>query len=231
MAPSWHTINTAIWILALLLQAALVGILFHRGIARRYPGFAVLIVFYPLRAILLFVLSGHAAPDASEVGSDVLAAAEILFEAWLLVDLTFRLTRAMGRWTARRALAGALIVISALAAVGATLMAAPGRLPIDRTQVFFWWAMLALLTAAILGPRLPPRSANLMRVCGGFAFFSLCQLLALAGRAHAFTERSRYGYVEWSYVPAAAYIAVVMYWLVFLGKEATRGSDPAATPA
>lgn len=231
MAPSWHTINIAIRILALLLQAALVVSVFRRGIARSYPGFTALIVFYPIRAIVLFVLSGHAAADMAEGWSDVLSVIEILFEVWLMVELTFRLTGEMGRWTTRRIRAGSMIVVMALTGAGATLIAAPSRVPLDRTQVFFWWAMLALGTATVLVPRLPNRSTNLVRVCGGFAAFSLCQLMALAGRAHAFAERSRYAYVGWSYVPATAYMVVMMYWLVFLEKEETREQEPADADA
>jgi hypothetical protein len=180
----------------------------------------VLIVFYPLRAILLFVLSGHAAADTSAGWSDLLSIAEILLELWLVVELAFRLTRERGART--RTWSGAAIIVAALAGAWVTLTAAPGRVPVDRTQVFFWWAMLALGVSAVFLPPPHKRSTNLVQLCGGFAIFSLCQLMALAGRAHAFAERSRQEYVGWSYVPAAAYIIVVMYWLVFLGKEPAR---------
>jgi len=180
----------------------------------------VLIVFYPLRATLLFLLSGHAAADTSAAWSDVLSVAEILLEGWLVVELAFRLTTESGART--RTWSGASIIIAALVGAGVTLTVAPSRVPVDRTQVFFWWAMLALGAAAVF--LLPPqkRSTNLIQLCGGFAVFSLCQLMALAGRAHAFAERSRQEYVGWSYVPAVAYIFVVMCWLVFLRKEPLR---------
>ena len=49
---------------ALALQCALLALVFVRGVARRLPGFTVLLGFYPLRAVVLFVLFGHlATPD------------------------------------------------------------------------------------------------------------------------------------------------------------------------
>ncbi len=223
MAPSWHTINTAIWTLALLLQVALAFSVFRRNIVRSFPAFAVLTVFYPLRALLLFALPGHVAPEEYEQGLNILSIAEILLEAWILVDLTrIMLKRRSGQPARWAGLITATLVVAAIS--WSTWAAAPERVPVDRTQVFFWWATLALAAAAVFLRRSPPgtadRSANLLPICAGFAAFSLCQLIALAGRIHAFADRSRQAWVAWSYLPPIAYMAVVVYWLLFLRKEA-----------
>lgn len=218
MAPSWHAINLAIWTLALLLQLALVIAVVLRGIAGSYRAFTVLIVFYPLRTILLFVLLRRTVPAVGEGWSNGLSVLEIFLEAWLLVELASRLLKGMEKRTASRI--GAAMGIAAFVGGMATLAVLPSAVLVDRTQVFFWWAMLAVGCSSILRGRLPDQVSNLSRICRGVAAFSLCQLMALAGRSRAFVEHSRHGYVAWSYVPAIAYMVVVAYWLLFLRKEA-----------
>ena len=236
MSPSWHALNSAIWTLALALQIGLAALVLRRGILRTFPAFTALILFYPLRAALLFTLPGRIPSDALEATSTVLAVLGLLLQAWLVVELVAPLMR--GRWRGRPLIARPLLVplaIAAFALVAAwlTLLAIPTRIEVDRTQILFWWIMLALAPAALAPAALAPpalaRPPNLSRICTGFAAFSLCQLVALAGRSHAWLARNRHAYVAWEYVPAVAYVLVVVAWIAFLKRE--EPPHPAPLPA
>jgi hypothetical protein len=213
MVPSWHAINSAIWLFALLLQIALAMAVAMRRLPPKYPAFTAVIVFYPIRAALLFELSRHAAADTREVWSTALSWVAILLEAWLLIELAGHLFRDLP--ARRRALFAATIAAATLGCTWITLALVPGRIEVDRTQVFFWWGMLGMTIAAIAWSRSP----NLLRICAGFAVFSLAQLAAVAGRTHAWRVRNSHAWVGWSYLPAAAYIAVAAWWLLFLRSE------------
>lgn len=212
MVPSWHAINFAIWLFAILLQAVLATLVVMRGLPARYPAFTTLIVFYPIRAALLFALTRFAGADAVEVWSAILSWIAVLLEAWLLIELA----AALFRDASRTRYSPILVWIAAtLACTWITLDLVPGRVELDRTQVFFWWAMLGWAAAGIVWSR----ASNLLRIGIGFAAFSLAQLITLAGRAHAWRARNSHAYIGWSYVPVGVYIAVVAWWLLFLRRE------------
>ncbi|MGA8107939.1 MAG: hypothetical protein WB974_00805 [Acidobacteriaceae bacterium] len=228
MSPSWHALNSAIWTLALALQIGLAALVLRRGIPRTFPAFTALILFYPLRASLLFVLPGRIPSDALEATSTVLAVLGLLLQAWLVVELVAHLMR--GRGNGRRALVPlALVPLAAaafaLVATWLTLVAIPSRIEVDRTQILFWWIMLALAPPT-MSRRL---TSNLAPIAAGFAAFSLCQLVALAGRSHAWLARNRHAYVAWEYVPAVAWILVVACWMAWLKREERPPSIPVPT--
>ncbi len=138
--PSRLTINRTLWATGLALQCALAVAVFRRGIARRFPCFAGLICFYPLRAGLLFFLAGRVDADVYNPLFSWLAFAEILLQAAIAVELLWRINQETGvesrssterRWVA-------LLIFLALAG-GLTwlvLRFTPARTPVDRVQVF-----------------------------------------------------------------------------------------------
>jgi hypothetical protein len=218
-APSRLTINRTLWATGLALQCALAVAVFRRGIARRFPCFAVLVCFYPLRAGLLFVLAGRVDADVYNPLFSALAFAEILLQVAIAVELIWRINREMGTEspssTERRWIA--LLILLGLAA-GLTwlvLRFTPVRTPVDRVQVFVWFLMIAPFVVALKYAR----SANPMRIAAGFAAFSLIQLAASFGRAHAFLKHDAGWYLGWSYAPGVGYLAVVIFWLISLRKE------------
>jgi hypothetical protein len=226
MVPSWHQANMAIWTLGLLLQVALVVLVARTHIPSTLPGFTALIAFYPLRSVLLFAFSHRIAPDALETWSSVLDVLALLLQFWVAVELVLQLTRPMRARTRRWPLIPIGLGVFALASTWLTLALVPGRIEVDRTDVFFCWVMLALAVAAVAWSRSP----NLLRICAGFALFSLFQLLALAARAHAWTARNRHAYVASEYAPALAWLVVVAYWLLSLKREERRLPQPTAVP-
>lgn len=216
--PSRMTANTVLWASGLVLQCALVLAVFSKGIARRFPAFAVILVFYPVRAAVLFALAARLDAEAYRSLFDALAFLEIPLQMLVVLELTLRLCAALGGWRRRRwlVLAGFLAVASALTWV--VLRVIPEKGLADRAQVFMAAAMLALFAAAVNWAR----SWNLLRIADGFAAFAILQLATLAGKAHAIARHNPGAYVVWSYVPACGYLAVVIFWLAALRREGSK---------
>jgi hypothetical protein len=82
-------------------------------------------------------------------------------------------------------------------------------------QVFVWFLMIAPFFVALKYAR----SVNPVRIAAGFAAFSLIQLAASFGRAHAFIKHDADWYLGWSYAPGVGYLAVVIFWLISLRQE------------
>ncbi len=102
-----------------------------------------------------------------------------------------------------------------------------GRIFTDRLQLFAWFVLLGIFGAVLKGAK----SANLIRISAGFAAFSLMQLLTVGGRTVAVAHRNAGEYIAWSYVPAAGYLAVVVFWLVSLRREPGRIPTPSKIAA
>lgn len=216
---SHAAINNSILAIGVLLQVGLVFVAFRRGIASRFPVFIALLIFYPLRACLLFALGGRIDPDNYDSLFNALGMAEILLQAAIAVELLLRLVRELGGWTARRV---AVLLVLGGAACGLTWIVhsrvAEKELA-DRVQVLAWFVMLALFAAIVKSSRW----RNLKCIAAGFAGFSVIQLAALAGRNYAMMRHQSAAYVGWSYVPACGYLLVVLFWMVGLRRESSTG--------
>jgi hypothetical protein len=218
MHPYRLATNTTIWTLAFVLQCALVYAVFRRGVARRFPVFVSLLVFYPLRAALLYGLSGHVRSghgDGLYVG---LSSLDVALQLMVTAEIALHLVRGMGGLTRLRALLWLLLPGIAVLCTWLALALVHGRIFTDRLQLFAWFVLLGMFGAVLKGAR----SANLIRISAGFAAFSLMQFSALAGRTVAFAHRNVGEYIAWSYVPAAGYLAVVVFWLICLREERGR---------
>jgi hypothetical protein len=217
--PSRLTINRTLWATGLALQCALAVAVFQRGIARRFPCFAALICFYPLRAGLLFVLASRVDADVYNPLFSALAFTEVLLQVAIAVELIWRINKEMGAKlgssTGRRWVALVVFLGLACGLTWLVLRFTPARAPVDRVQVFVWFLMIAPLVVALKYAR----SVNPVRIAAGFAAFSLIQLAATFGRAHAFVKHDAGWYLGWSYAPGVGYLAVVIFWLISLSHE------------
>jgi hypothetical protein len=226
MHPSRLATNTTFWTIAFVLQCVLVYVVFRRGVARRFPFFASLLVFHPFRAALLFGLSGHFRNSLAGSLNGVLSFTDVVLQLMVAVELALRLVRGMGGWTRFRALLCLLLLGAASVFTWITHLLVPNRVSIDHLQLFAWFVLLALFGAVWKDSRSP----NLTRISAGLSVFSLMQFSALAGRTVAFLHRNAGQYVAWSYVPAVGYLAIVIFWLITLRKESERipvSSEPA----
>jgi hypothetical protein len=217
--PSRLTINRTLWATGLALQCVLAVAVFRRGIARRFPCFAALICFYPLRAGLLFVLARRVDADVYNPLFSWFAFAEILLQSAIAVELLWRINQERGAEsrssTERRWVALLIFLAVAGGLTWLVLRFTPARAPVDRVQVFVWFLMIAPFAVALKYAR----SVNPLRIAAGFAAFSLIQLAASFGRAHAFLKHDPGWYLGWLYAPGIGYLAVVIFWLAALRHE------------
>lgn len=210
--------NTTIWTFGFVLQCVLVYAVFRRGIARRFPAFASLLVFYPVRAALLFGLSGQISSGGASLLYEVFSFADDALQLMVAVEVTLHMIRDIGGWTRYRALLCLLLLSAASVFTWITLVLLPNRISSDRLQLFAWFVLVALFGAVLKSARSP----NLTRISAGFSVFSLVQFSALAGRTIAFLNRNAGQYAAWSYVPAVGYLGIVIFWLITLRKESKR---------
>jgi hypothetical protein len=217
-----ETTNITIWTFAFVLQCVLAYVVFRRGIARRFPLFVSLLVFHPLRAALLFGMSGHLRSGLASSLYGVLSFIDDALQLMVAIEIALHLVRDIGGWTRFRALLCLLLLGAASLFTWITLALVPNRISSDRVQLFVWFALLALFGAVLKGSRSP----NLTRISAGLAAFSLVQLSALAGRTVAFLNRNAGQYAAWSYVPAVGYLAIVTFWLCTLRRESERTLAP-----
>ncbi len=222
MHPSRLATNTTIWTFGFVLQCVLAYVVFRRGIARRSPAFASMLVFHPFRAALLFGLPGHLRSGPAGSVYDVLSFIDDAVQLMVAVEIALHLVRDIGGSTRFRALLCLLLLGTASVFTWIALVLLPHRIPTDRLQLFAWFAMLALFGAILKGTRSP----NLTRISAGLAAFSLVQFSALAGRAVAFHNRNTAQYAAWSYVPAVGYLAILIFWLMALRREPERTLVP-----
>jgi hypothetical protein len=216
--PPRAVLNTAIWTAGIALECMLAIAVFLRRIARRYPAFAALMVFYPVRSVVLYLCEERVDGGVSDWLYGALSFAAILLEMLPAVEIGYRFLGETGGWRGWRMLIPASIPLAAGALAWVTARAISGRISADYVDVFFWFVMLGLFAAMVKSCHAP----NLLRISGGFAAFSLMQLASLAGRTAAFVHRNAGRYLGWSYVPAIGYLAVVVFWLVALRREPGR---------
>lgn len=214
--PSRFVVNTAFWALGIVLQSALVYSIFRKGVARSFPCFAIIAIFYPLRSALLFALSGRIENDDYSTLYNALSLVEAPLQALVAIELLLRRMQEAGGWRALRAPLALLILSAPFALTSITIAAIPPRAQPDRVPVFMSFVMLVIFAVIVKGSR----SANAIRISGGIACFALVQLAALAGRAHAMLLRDPLAYLAWGYAPAAIYLAIVLFWIVTFKREA-----------
>ncbi len=212
-----QAVNTIVWTFSLALQTLLVVAVFGRGIARRLPGFAVLVVFYPLRSALLFALFGHIPADDYGSLYSTLSLVDIVLQIAFALEIGFRLLREPGKLTLRRGLFVLLPLLAAAAGAYVTLTLLPHHAPIptDRIQTFISYILIGVFVSTML-----TTTSSLLRITTlGFALYSSISLIAQAARLNAALHRNAAAYTAWSYTTAAAYLLVVLLWFFALKPE------------
>ncbi|HXC95277.1 MAG TPA: hypothetical protein VNU92_06225 [Edaphobacter sp.] len=225
---SAQTINTIVWTFSFALQALLVVSIFRRGLARRLPSFAVLIVFYPVRSALLFVLFGHIPADDYGSFYSTLSLVDLVLQGGFIIEITVRLLRRSSEFNLRRHLLVLVPLVAAAASgvVNLALLPHHAPIPVDRIQTFISYLLIGLFISTILTTTSP-----LLRITTlGFALYSSISLVAQTERLSAALHRNAAAYTAWSYTIAAAYLLAVFLWVFALKPEnsakAFRTVDP-----
>ncbi len=216
-----EAINNTIWTLSLLLQLALIALVFKRHLARRIPSFTLMLVFYVLRSFLLFLFANHLASSTYARTYTLLAITDLFLQLAVAIELMLRVfpipTGASPSVTLRRL--ALLLTIPALACGSTLLLIAslPANAPIppDRLQMFdsLFFALLGVLA---FGKLLSPW---LLRVTLGLATYGVVNAASTIGRTFAAFHRDINHYLAWTYTASIAWLLIVVFWLITLVRE------------
>lgn len=228
-------LSTLLWTLGLGLQILLLLLLVKRRIARHRPLFTALLLFYCIRSVLLFTASPHLSRAASLDLSTALSLLDLLLQ----IALAFTLARSLVRSAVRSPgnsrsgsrlpttiLFGALLVLSAtLTAALVAVLPAHSPAPVDRAVTFTALLFLSLFayTSAhrlrspnptIPDPAVPDHTSIDRTILAGLAAFSLAGIASQCGRCIAASHRDAHTFFAWTSVSLAAYLLVLLFWIL-----------------
>jgi hypothetical protein len=225
---SHAAINDTFWLVSLLLQLLLVGLLFTRGIHRKLPVLTTLLIFYPLRSILLFALSGHLSPPTFANIYSSLSVVDIILQFLLAIEIAVHLFRhTAARISHRIVVLSFLAVLACIATFFLTRILPPDPpIPPDRVQIYDSFLLL-FLSIWVITRNAP---ALLLRVSLGFGAYAAIDLLATVIRTVAATRHDVPTFEIWSYIRSATYVLVVIFWILALQTEPASASPSATSP-
>ena len=217
--------NNWIWALGFILQCTLLGVLLYRGMARRLPFFTALVAFYAFRTLFLFTASGHLNPAADLLSYNVRSAMDVALQILVAWELFHEGRGALigGRLISRLGAFSALLALAATM-TWAILRALPAQLghPVDNRVLFP--CLLMLMVASGVALRGGRRFTAARRVLAGFALISGVRLFAQVGTAVSGLHRNAHATTRWSYAEAVTYMAVTVFWGVFLWAARRRSA-------
>jgi hypothetical protein len=213
--------NHLIFAAGLLGHLLLLGVLFKRKRAARFPWFTLLIIFYVVRSVGLVAalrVSGHPAPLFASMIIDL---TDVLLQCAVLAELSWNSLQPLGgirRFTVPLLLvASGIVIVNRLAPPGHTTLRTVLVLMHFLLSVLMveWAIVLAFLLRSL---RLSWRS-HVAVISFGFGVYSAA---LLAGGGYFTTGREMRDYVFFSYFRIIVYLLIVVFWSVSLWFE-----DPA----
>lgn len=203
--------NISLLTASLVLQVALLILLFARRMVSQLRLFAVLLGFYAIRSVLLVVLFPWVSPGSYVQTYTVLSAVDVLLQIALVVEFSLLIVRSGARPYLTRALVSpAIFLMAALLASGiAALLPAHTRAPADRAGIFTGLLFLGLLVWSL--------SVRLVRwqrsALAGLAVIGAGGIPTQVGRNLAAIHQNAHAYRLWSYSNAAVYLLTLVVWI------------------
>jgi hypothetical protein len=228
--------NLVFWVFSIALQGILLAILITRGIFRRVPFFTSLIAFYILRAIVLYIVSSNLLGPSRMLVFSGLAVVDIILQtavAWELFSAIVNSSPAnpspnaarrensqapsfdMARLRKLATFSLLLIAASSFAFVGSTLIHANPRALIDRGVLFSSSLFIGVFLTS-LARNTPPQIHRLIQ---GFALYATASIVCQICRTIAGAQRNGAAFNRWTYIESAAYVVVILFWIIALSKE------------
>jgi hypothetical protein len=231
MAQATHTkLYIAVWLLSIILQAALFSALFSRRIAGRAPFFTNLVGFYLFRSIVCFVLLNPLSVAAYSRLYHLFLLVEILVQVCVAAAFTDHVVRIHGGWRTAWLAVPIVLLCAAIYGTHLTTEFEPGtHAPLDRSLIAFSFYMILLCAWTFFSRNLP----EIIRIITqGFALYGLINIAADIGRTIAFHNDDLRSYAAWTYALAASYLASVVFWFVTLkSPPATiNPTNPSSVP-
>jgi hypothetical protein len=228
-------LNLILWGISLTLQCVLLAAFFWRGVARRIPIMAILIGFYIVRSTASYTIFRHLRGSSYALLSGSMAVVDVVLQtlvAWVLFSAAehhageaqssdevrrdgSQIVSAGSSVLGRLAMFSVFLIAAAgLAAFGSTLIRTNPRVPVDRSILFVSMVYLMVFLATVA-----KRASPLIRsLVGGFGFYAGASIVCQIGRAVAGAQRSVTAFNWWSYGEPAAYLGVVLFWIVVLSR-------------
>jgi len=207
--------NHLIWAAGLLGHVLLLGVLFARKRASRFPWFTLLIVFYLLRSVGLAAVLHFSGHPAHRFDILIIDLTDVLLQCAVLAELTWIALQPLGgirRFTLPLLLVGSgVLVVMRLAPAG---YSSPRM---DLVLLHFLLSVLmvewAVLLAFLLRPlRLSWRS-HVAAISFGFGVYSAA---LLAGGGYFTIGREMSDYVFFSFFRISVYLLVLLWWSITL---------------
>jgi hypothetical protein len=207
-------IDHVIWAAGLLGHLLLLGVLFARKRAHRFPCFTLLIIFYLVRSVALVIalrLSGHPAHQFTTIVLDFI---DVLLQCGVLAELAWIALQPLGGF--RRLTLPLLLVVSGLMIV---IRLTPPHSTVREASLLLHFLLTVLMVewsivlAFLLRPlRLSWRS-HVAAISFGFGVYSAA---LLAGGGYFTRGRQMRDYVFFSFFRIVVYLLVVLWWAFIL---------------
>ncbi len=202
-----------------VLECVLLFLLVTRKVSRSVPVFTSAILFYVLRTLCLLSLFSVMNRVHYRTMASIFSSVDIVLQLIVSVEF-FRLTLQQRRATMLPRLWVLVLsyLLGGLVALGsAAALPARSPAPADRATVFLGVSFLVLFLYALRGGLRRPEILFL----AGLAVVDLSSFLSQAARSIAALHRDLQAYVAWSYLSAAVYLMVLLFWSARL----VRGSS------
>ena len=204
--------QTALLVIALVLQAWLLFLLFRRRMASQVVLLSALLLFYILRSSLLFGLSHHISRTASETLYNWLSLLDIMLQIALAVELSLAVLRSGSKSLLRRSLLIPLLFLLAAAFSSALTAVLPAYSPVPADGgVLFTGFLFLLLLAWSLSVRLTLWRRSVLI---GFAAIGGSGILSQSAKAIAALHHNAHLFSFWSYENAGVYLIVLLFWVL-----------------
>jgi hypothetical protein len=204
--------QTALLVIALVLQAWLLFLLFRRRMASQVVLLSVLFFFYIVRSCLLFALFHHISRTASETLYNWLSLLDIMLQIALAVELSLAIVHSGSKSLLRRSLPIPLcfLLAGALTIALTAVLPAQSRVPADRGVLFTGFLFLLLL-AWSLSVRLTLWRRSVLI---GFAVIGGSGILSQSAKTVAALHHNAHLFSFWSYENAGVYLIVLLFWVL-----------------
>jgi len=220
--------NNWLWIVGLILQTVLLGVLLRSGLVRKLPLFTSLMAFYVGRAVFLHFGADLMEDDAFSMCQQGLSLIDLIFQigvAWELMSggRSERAERTQGRHRGRQVMWFGAMVAASAALAWAVSTISPIKLYAHFDRGVILTSLLMLMVAAWALPKMrEPGRAAAGRVLIGYTPLAATAIASQIGVAIAASTRNKHAYFGWSYATAIVYLAVLVFWLAAIIRNSAR---------
>jgi hypothetical protein len=207
--------NHLIWAAGLLGHVLLLGVLFARKRAPRFPWFTLLIVFYLLRSVGLAAVLHFSGHPAHRFAILIIDLTDVLLQCTVLAELTWIALQPLGgirRFTLPLLLVGSgVLIVMRLAPAGYS------SLRMDLVLLHFLLSVLMVEWAVVLVFLLRPLRLSWRSHVAAISFgFGVYSAALLAGGGYFTTGREMSDYVFFSFFRISVYLLVLLWWALTL---------------